>query len=103
MAQDDPTTSPKKGVQFATAGLLILLVVGLVGGIIWYNFEKTTDLVVGTAEQLLAESSEDTVHRVELFYEPVLAIVALASRVPQISDMTEREREDRLALMITGL
>jgi hypothetical protein len=103
MAQREEGEPSRKGIQVAIAALLVVFVVGLVGAIIWYNFEKTASLTVDTAERLLAESSDDTAHRVELFYEPVLAIVALASRVPQISDMTTREREDRLALVMTGL
>lgn len=103
MAERGPGTSYRKGTQVAIAALLVLIVVGLVGGIIWYNFEKSASLTVDTAERLMAESSDDTVHRIQLFYEPVLAIVALASRVPQISEMTPRERDDRLALIIAGL
>lgn len=103
MAERGPDRSSRKGTQVTIATLLVLIVVGLVGGIIWYNFQKSESLAIDTAERLLAESSDDTVHRIELFYEPVLAIVALASRVPQISEMTVREREDRTALVITGL
>ena len=103
MAHRDPGEPPRKGVQLGIAAFLVLIVVALVGWIIWYNFEKTASLTVETAERLLAESSDDAVRRVELFYEPVLAIVALASRVPQISDMTTRERDERLALAMSGL
>lgn len=103
MVERGPGLSSRKGTQVAIAILLVLIVVGLVVGIIWYNFEKSADLTVDTAERLMADSSDDTVHRIELFYEPVLAIVALASRVPQISEMTARERDDRVALIITGL
>jgi adenylate cyclase len=103
MAQRDFATQSSKGIQIGIAALLVFIVVGLVGGIIWYNFEKSASLTVDTAERLLAASSDDAVHRIELFYEPVLAIVALASRVPQISEMTTRERDDRAALVITGL
>jgi hypothetical protein len=103
MALRDPAKPPSKGIQIGIAALLVFIVIGLVGGIIWYNFEKSAGLTIDTAERLLAASSDDTVHRIELFYEPVLAIVALASRVPQISEMTTRERDDRAALVITGL
>jgi hypothetical protein len=103
MAGYDPGKPPRKGIQVGIAALLVVIVIGLVGGIIWYNFEKSTSLTIDTAERLLATSSDDAVHRIELFYEPVLAIVALASRIPHISEMTTREREDRVALVITGL
>jgi len=103
MTQPEPGERPRKGVQLGIAAFLVLIVVGLVSWIIWFNFEKTASLTVATAERLLAESSDDAVRRVELFYEPVVAIVALASRVPQISEMTTRERDDRIALAISGL
>src|SRR5258708_22835139 len=103
MAQHDSGKPPGKGIQVGIAALLVVIVVSLVGGIIWYNFEKSASLTIDTAERLLAASSEDTVHRIQLFYEPVLTILALASRIPQISEMTTREREDQTALVITGL
>ena len=103
MANSGAGSPVRRGPQIAIAALLVLIVVGLVGGIIWYNFTKTTGLIVDTAEQLLAENGDDTVRRIELFYEPVLTIVALASRVPQISEMTAQQRDDRTALIITGL
>lgn len=103
MAQQSGGGSSQTKLQLAIAALLVFIVVGLVGGIIWYNFEKTTSLTVVTAERLLGESGDDTVRRIELFYEPVLAIVALASRVPQISEMTKSESAGRLALVMTGL
>jgi len=99
-ARRDPAS---QRIQIGIAALLVFIVVGLVGGIIWYNFEKSASLTVDTAERLLAARSDDAVHRIELFYEPVLAIVALASRVPRISEMTTRERDDRTALLIAGL
>ncbi|HUN47412.1 MAG TPA: cache domain-containing protein [Stellaceae bacterium] len=103
MAERRPGRSSRKGVQVAIAALLVLIVVALVGGIIWYNFRKSETLAIDTAERLMAESSDDTVRRIDLFYEPVLAIVALASRVPLISEMTPRESGDRVALVLTGL
>jgi len=67
MAQHDPGKLSGKRIQVGIAALLVFIVVGLVGGIIWYNFEKSASLTIDTAERLLAASSEDTVHRIELF------------------------------------
>src|SRR5579863_6436585 len=103
MAQSISERPKSVRATIAIACLLIAMVVGLVGGIIWYNFDKTAALSVIAGQKLIAESSSDTAHRIELFYEPVLAIVALASRVPRIADADVNNDSDRLSLVITGL
>jgi adenylate cyclase len=103
MAQSTPEKPPSMRAQIAIAGLLMIIVVGLVGGIVWFNFQKTAALSVVEGRRLLEESSNDTVHRIELFYEPVLAIVALASRVPHIAEMEVGNDDQRLAMVLTGL
>lgn len=90
-------------VYVAIAVVMVVVIVGLLGGILWYNFQKTTKLTIASAERLVAESSDKTVNRVKLFYEPVIAIVALASRVPQIAKMDTGIGGQRPALMMAGL
>jgi hypothetical protein len=51
----------------------------------------------------MEESSDATVRRVELFYSPVVTVVALGSRVPQLSEMSASDKDQRLALELTGL
>ena len=103
MASEKPDARSQKRIAVLIATLLVLTVVVLVGGIIWYNFAKSTALSVVTAKRLLQESGDATLRRVELFYEPVVTIVALGSRVPQLSEMSARDKEERLALVLTGL
>ena len=103
MAQSTPERPLSMRTQITIAGLLIVIVVGLVCGIVWYNFQKTAALSVLEGQRLLAESANDTVHQVQLFYEPVLAIVALASRVPHITEMGKGDDRERLAMVLTGL
>lgn len=103
MASEKPEARSQKRVAVLIATLLAFTVVVLVGGIIWYNFEKSTALSVVTARRLLQESGDATLRRVELFYEPVVTIVALGSRVPQLSEMSATDKEERLALVLTGL
>ncbi len=103
MASGRPGAASHRAVGVLIAALLVLTVVGLVGGIIWYNFQKSTALSVVTAQRLLQESGDAAVRRVELFYEPVVAIVALGSRVPQLAEMSARDKGERLALVLTGL
>jgi len=95
-------TSHRRTAALVSA-LLVVIVVGLVGGIIWYNFQKSEALSVAAAKRLLEESGDATARRVELFYEPVVAIVALGSRVPQLSEMSARDKDQRLNLVLTGL
>ena len=101
LGRSDATSQKRVAVLIAT--LLVLIVVGLVGGIIWYNFEKSSALSVVAAKRLLEESGDATLRRVELFYEPVVTIVALGSRVPELSEMSARDKDERLALVLTGL
>ena len=90
-------------VYVAISVVMVVVIVGLLGGILWYNFQKTTKLTIVGAERLLAESSDKTLNRVKLFYEPIIAIVALASRVPQIAKMDTGVDGQRPAMMMTGL
>jgi adenylate cyclase len=66
------------------AALLVLIVLALAGGIIWYNLRKSTDLMVATVERQMAETGEKISDRVELLYDPLYAIVGIASQVPDI-------------------
>jgi adenylate cyclase len=87
----------------AIAAVMIVTVVGLLGGIVWYNFDKTRALTIMAAERLLAETGDKTMNRLRLFYDPVIAIVALASRVPQISTVDAGGAPQRPTMMMTGL
>ena len=64
--------------------MLVLIVLALAGGIIWYNLRKSTDLMVAVAEHQMAETGEKISDRVELLYDPLYAIVGIASQVPDI-------------------
>ena len=43
----------------AIAAVMIVTVVGLLTGIVWYNFDKTRALTIMTAERLLAYRHHD--------------------------------------------
>jgi adenylate cyclase len=85
----------------AFGALISVIIVGLIGGILWYNFDRTRTLTIISAERLLAENADKTITRIQLFYDPVVAIVSLASRVPQISEAGSGPQ--RPAIMMTGL
>ena len=85
-ARSGTTPAARGGVwpaYLGIAALLVLLVLALAGGIIWYNLCKSTDLMVAVAERQMAESGEKISDRVKLLYDPLYAIVGIASQVPE--------------------
>ncbi len=86
-ARSNTTAAARGGVwpaYLGIAALLVLLVLALAGGIIWYNMRKSTDLMVAVAERQMAESGEKISDRIKLLYDPLYAIVGIASQVPDI-------------------
>jgi adenylate cyclase len=65
-------------------GLLVLIVVALTGGIIWYNMRKSTELMVAAAERHIEETGEKILDRIRLLYDPMYAIVGIASQTPDL-------------------
>jgi len=64
--------------------ILVLIVVVLAGGIIWYNLRKSTDLMLGAAERQMIERDAMISDRIRLLYDPLYAIVGIASQVPEM-------------------
>jgi adenylate cyclase len=64
--------------------LLVLIVLALAGGIIWYNLRKSTELMLTAAERQMIETGEKISDRIQLLYDPLYAIVGIASQVPEI-------------------
>jgi adenylate cyclase len=88
-------------------GLLVLFVVALVGGIIWFNAQKTQELMVADAEQLMIETGEKVTDRIRLLYDPIYAIVGLGSQVSNLTAPLPPDGSDgpypALKLMLRGL
>lgn len=66
------------------AVLLVLLVLALAGGIILYNMRKSTQLMVAAAERQMVETGEKISDRIKLLYDPMYAIVGIASQAPDM-------------------
>jgi adenylate cyclase len=64
--------------------LLVLIVVALAGGIIWYNLYKSTELMVAAAERQMVETGEKISDRIRLLYDPMYAIVGIGSQAPNM-------------------
>jgi adenylate cyclase len=71
-------------VYLGITALLVLIVVALVGGIIGYNLRKSTDLMVSAAERQMIERDAMISDRIRLLYDPLYAIVGIASQVPEM-------------------
>ena len=69
---------------FGVTALLVIIVVALVGGMIWYNLRKSTELMVAEAERRMVERDAMISDRIRLLYDPLYAIVGFASQVPEI-------------------
>ena len=82
------TTSPGQGsvwpAYLGITVLLVLLVVALAGGIIWYNLHKSTELIVAGAERQMVETGDKILDRIKLLYDPMYAIVGIASQAPDM-------------------
>jgi hypothetical protein len=74
--------SPKSAwpAYLSIIALLVLIVVALAGGIIWYNLRKSTELMLAAAERQMVETGEKISDRIELLYDPLYAIVGIASQ-----------------------
>jgi hypothetical protein len=71
-------------VYFGITALLVLIVVALAGGIIWYNSRKSTELMVAAAERQIVETGDKVSDRIRLLYDPMYAIVGIASQAPNM-------------------
>jgi adenylate cyclase len=80
--------------------LLVVMVVALAGGIIWYNSKKTNQLAFAAAERMMLEAGEDVLNRIKLLYDPMYAIVGIASLVPELTSPAIKENPHALSLML---
>src|SRR5215813_1309231 len=86
-ARSSTASAARGGVWPAYLGitaLLVLIVVALAGGIIWYNMRKSTELMVAAAERQMIETGEKISDRIRLLYDPMYAIVGIASQAPDM-------------------
>jgi adenylate cyclase len=81
------------------AGLLLVIVVALAGGIVWYNTEKSNQLAIAAAERLMQEAGERVSDRLKLLYDPMYAIVSIASQVPDLT--SPKTQDDPRAMSLT--
>ncbi len=85
-----------------TASLLLILAV-LGGGIIWYNSKKSNELAIAAAQRLMQEAEDKITDRIKLLYDPMYAIVGLASMVPELTSPSVGDDPRALALLLRAL
>jgi len=103
-----PRRSPDSGVTRSRSlwhtyvgiiGLLVVIVVALAGGIIWYNSKKSNELAIVAAERLMEEAGKLISDRIALLYDPMYAIVGIASQVPELT--SPPVQDDARAISLT--
>jgi adenylate cyclase len=82
---------------------MLVIVVVLAGGIIWYNSKKTNQLAIAAAERLMQEAGEDISDRIKLLYDPMYAIVGIASQVPELTSPTIKDDPHAMSLTLRVL
>jgi adenylate cyclase len=85
------------------SGLLLLILVALAGGIIWYNSKKSKELAVADAQRLMEEAEGKIIERIKLLYDPMYAIVGIASMVPQLTSPSVGEDPHAIAMLLRAL
>jgi adenylate cyclase len=84
-------------------GLLLLLVIVLTGGIIWYNTKKSSELAIAATDRLMQEVGDDVLNRIKLLYDPIYAIVGIGSLVPELTTPAVAEDPRALSLILRVL
>ncbi len=83
--------------------LLLIILVALAGGIIWYNSEKSSELAFSAAQRLMQQADEKIRDRIKLLYDPMYAIVGIASLVPGLTTPAIKDDPSAMALMRRAL
>jgi adenylate cyclase len=66
-------------------GLLLLILIALAGGIIWYNSAKSNELALAATKRLMKEEEHKIIERIKLLYDPIYAIVSIGAMVPSLT------------------
>ena len=85
------------------SALMLVIVVTLAGGIIWYNSKKSNELAIAAAERMIQGAGDDVLNRIKLLYDPMYAIVGVGSLVPELTSPAIREDSSAMALFLRVL
>jgi adenylate cyclase len=96
-------TRPLWHYYVGITALLLVMVVALTGGIIWYNSKKTNQLALAAAERMMLEAGDDISNRIKLLYDPMYAIVGITSLVPELTSTGVEDDPHALSLILRVL
>jgi adenylate cyclase len=99
-AQSSP---PLRHYYVGITALLLVIVIALTGGIIWYNTKKANELAIAAARRMMQETSEDFLDRLKLIYDPMYAIVGISSLVPELTSPAIKEDPQAMSLILRVL
>jgi hypothetical protein len=100
---EDPPEVRRWPTYLGITGLLLVLVVVLAGGIIWYDTTKASQFAIASARQLIKEVEKKVIDRIKLLYDPMFAIVGVASMVPELTTASVTDDIPARALMLRAL
>jgi len=100
---DEDRPTPRWQAYLGITGLLLVLIFVLAGGIIWYNSSKASSLAITAADQLIQETEDKVNERIKLLYDPMFAIVAIASLVPEFTTPAITDNPPARALLLRAL
>jgi adenylate cyclase len=84
-------------------GFLLFILIALAGGIIWYGSRKSGELAIADAKRLMQEAEDKITERIRLLYDPLYAIVRIASMVPELTTPAAAEDESAMRLILQAL
>ncbi len=101
--RDNPPPERRWPAFVGITGLLLFIIVALAGGIIWYDAKKSSELAIAAAHRLIREANDKIIDRVKLLYDPMYAIVGIASLVPDLTRPAAVEEPNAKALLFRAL
>jgi adenylate cyclase len=94
-----PPANPQRRTYLGITGVLLVIVLALAGGIIWYNTKKSNQLVVAAADRMIEEVGEHVSDRLKLIYDPMYVIIGTASLMPELTSPSIVEDPRALSLI----
>ena len=94
-----PPANPQRRTYLGITGVLLVIVLALAGGIIWYNTKKSNQLVVAAADRMIEEVGEHVSDRLKLIYDPMYVIIGTASLMPELTSPSISEDPWALSLI----
>jgi hypothetical protein len=91
--------NPQRRTYLGITGVLLVIVLALAGGIIWYNTKKSNQLVVAAADRMIEEVGEHVSDRLKLIYDPMYVIIGTASLMPELTSPSIAEDPRALSLI----